>query len=273
MDTSSEKRFLVQTFDKFNSRTDTSWKDPYANKTIGAKWSTWFWEMSSGYGEAKYSSYISLKLRYIQVPNFDSLVLDYKYFSKNWMFLRNGNIIINLDGGDNIVLKPHESDADVRDGGRIQENGLWSISKAELKKICDADSIEVRISGATSYFELKAKGLLKFRFMCRSFYSDLYGDNTYDDWVNTIIPVGSEGKSGCFIATATMGDYNHPIVIELRDFRDNWLLKRSWGIVFTKLYYKYSPTVASVIEKSSILKTVTFIAVVKPLQIITKLLK
>jgi tetratricopeptide (TPR) repeat protein len=80
-------------------------------------------------------------------------------------------------------------------------------------------------------------------------------------------------KSGCFIATATMGDYNHPIVIELRQFRDEWLLKRAWGVNFTKWYYTHGPKAAMVIEKSNILKAITFFFIIKPLQKISKLVK
>ena len=74
----------------------------------------------------------------------------------------------------------------------------------------------------------------------------------------------------CFIATAAMGNYNHPIVIELRQFRDEWLLKRAWGVRFTKRYYEHGPKAANVIEKSTFLKKVVFILIVKPLQIVTK---
>jgi len=80
-------------------------------------------------------------------------------------------------------------------------------------------------------------------------------------------------KKGCFIATAAMGNYDHPVVMDLRIFRDNWLLKRQWGINFTKWYYTHGPKAANVIENSKLLQTVTFLFVVKPLQILTKLLK
>jgi DNA-directed RNA polymerase subunit RPC12/RpoP len=80
-------------------------------------------------------------------------------------------------------------------------------------------------------------------------------------------------KVGCFIATAALGDYNHPVVMDLRMFRDNWLLKRKWGVIFTNSYYTHGPKVASVIEKSFFLKRLTFITIVKPLQIITKNLR
>lgn len=270
----TSKRFISQNFDKFKNRTDTNWVDPQSGKVFGAKWDTWFWELSSGYGEDRSTSSLGLGLRHVKTPDIDSIVIDYRYYSKDWIFLRNGTMIINLDGVDNITLEPHESDTDVRDGGNIQEVGFWSISKDDLKKVCDAKTISVRISGGSSYFELKDKGLLKFQFMCRSFYADLFDDNSYNDWINSIIPPGSEKKGGgCFIATAAMGSYDHPAVMDLRFFRDNWLLKRQWGINFTNWYYTHGPKAASVIEKSKLLQTVTFLFVVKPLRFLTKFLK
>jgi hypothetical protein len=80
-------------------------------------------------------------------------------------------------------------------------------------------------------------------------------------------------KEGCFISTAAMGDYNHPIVMDLRLFRDNWLIKRKWGIKFTNWYYTYGAKAAKVIEKSTFLKKLVYIFIVKPLQIITKKLR
>jgi hypothetical protein len=82
-----------------------------------------------------------------------------------------------------------------------------------------------------------------------------------------------KSSSGCFIATATMGNYDHPIVYELRQFRDNWLLNKTWGLKFTKWYYKNSPKVAEVIKDSVTLKTLTFTLVVLPLYCISKITK
>jgi hypothetical protein len=80
-------------------------------------------------------------------------------------------------------------------------------------------------------------------------------------------------NSSCFIATAAMGNYNHPVVVDLRSFRDNWLLKKKWGANFTIWYYQNGPKAARVIEQSTILRLLTFILIVKPLHIITKNLK
>lgn len=51
----------------------------------------------------------------------------------------------------------------------------------------------------------------------------------------------NSGSSGCYIATMAYGDYDHPQVIELRKFRDEFLNKSTFGRGFIRFYYKYSP--------------------------------
>lgn len=48
-------------------------------------------------------------------------------------------------------------------------------------------------------------------------------------------------NSGCYIATMAYGNYDHPQVMELRNFRDEFLSKSVLGCNFIKFYYKYSP--------------------------------
>lgn len=57
------------------------------------------------------------------------------------------------------------------------------------------------------------------------------------------------GGGGCFIATAAFGSYLHPDVQELRKFRDRFLLNNRAGRAFVRIYYEYSPPLATVIEK------------------------
>lgn len=52
---------------------------------------------------------------------------------------------------------------------------------------------------------------------------------------------GSSGSSGCYIATMAYGDYDHPQVMILRQFRDEVLDKSAFGKWFIKKYYHYSP--------------------------------
>lgn len=51
----------------------------------------------------------------------------------------------------------------------------------------------------------------------------------------------SSNSGGCYIATMVYGDYDHPKVIILRNFRDNFLNHYKLGKSFIKFYYKYSP--------------------------------
>lgn len=52
---------------------------------------------------------------------------------------------------------------------------------------------------------------------------------------------GRSGSSGCYIATMAYGDYDHPQVIILRQYRDEVLDKSAFGKWFIKTYYHYSP--------------------------------
>jgi len=79
-------------------------------------------------------------------------------------------------------------------------------------------------------------------------------------------------SSGCFIATATTGDYNHPTVMQLRLFRDNTLENYNWGRKFIQFYYRNSPPIADYISQKIILKRILYYAFIKPLSILTRLI-
>jgi len=52
----------------------------------------------------------------------------------------------------------------------------------------------------------------------------------------------SSASDGCYIATMAYGDFDHPQVLELRKFRDDFLSKTKLGRSFIRLYYQYSPS-------------------------------
>lgn len=80
-------------------------------------------------------------------------------------------------------------------------------------------------------------------------------------------------SGSCFIATATMGSYDNPMVMELRYFRDNWILQKKWGNSFVRWYYVNGAIVAKFIEKSFVLKKLSYILIVKPLVFLSRFLK
>jgi hypothetical protein len=63
--------------------------------------------------------------------------------------------------------------------------------------------------------------------------------------------------SDCFIATAAFGSYLDSHVMALRVFRDQVLLKHSWGRWFVTQYYHFSPPIAAVIAHNSTLRLIT----------------
>ncbi|GEM_PF-1973044 len=65
---------------------------------------------------------------------------------------------------------------------------------------------------------------------------------------------GGGGGGGCFIATAAYGSYMEPHVVVLRRFRDNILLKNSWGKAFVEFYYRHSPAAAGFIAEHDFLR-------------------
>ena len=52
----------------------------------------------------------------------------------------------------------------------------------------------------------------------------------------------------CFIATAVYGDYDHPQVKILREFRDQFLKKYCLGRIFIQWYYRGGPRIVNWLE-------------------------
>ena len=63
--------------------------------------------------------------------------------------------------------------------------------------------------------------------------------------------------TGCFIATAAYGTPFANEINILRNWRDRWLLRRRIGRLFVKIYYTFSPSVASNIANSEFRKEQT----------------
>ena len=60
----------------------------------------------------------------------------------------------------------------------------------------------------------------------------------------------------CFVATACFGDYDHPTVRVLRQFRDRELQRTPFGSEFISLYYRYGRSLASLLDRFPALKPV-----------------
>ncbi len=68
----------------------------------------------------------------------------------------------------------------------------------------------------------------------------------------------------CFVVTATMGDFDHPEVVLLRQFRDAWLRKQPGGKALASAYYRVGPFFAAAIDRSALLKRISYRVIVAP---------
>ena len=64
-------------------------------------------------------------------------------------------------------------------------------------------------------------------------------------------------EGGCYIATAVYGDYNHPKVVVLREFRDEYLQTTMIGRIFVSAYYLIGPSLAQLTKKVPLLSKAT----------------
>ena len=97
--------------------------------------------------------------------------------------------------------------------------------------------------------------------------NDFCSDRCYHEWKK------NNPSQGCFIATSVYGNYDHPIVLDLREFRDNWLSKREKGKKFIRWYYQKGPMLATWIDKSKTRKLFALSLIVKPLHFFVKLFR
>lgn len=61
-------------------------------------------------------------------------------------------------------------------------------------------------------------------------------------------------SAGCFVLTACYGNEDHPVVIDFRNFRDDFLLRSDIGNRLVDFYYKHSPRIAKSIETMPVIK-------------------
>lgn len=76
--------------------------------------------------------------------------------------------------------------------------------------------------------------------------------------------VTKKQADACFVVTATLGDANHPDVVLLRRFRDDWIATRSGGPSVITWYYRVGPHLAAWIEQSQRRRSVAYKLVVQP---------
>jgi len=158
-------QFIKKTFNKFEGKTTIEGMPCLMDKKWKIKW--------------------YFNLRRITTSEFDDIVIDIHHFSPDWFFLRNGNLILNIDNAKNIHLDPHESYSDVgsQQGGldsaatvMTEESCFYDIDKEELKEICDAKHLDIQVTGDSEQKQMDGE---LFRLYSQAFYNAVIDNSCY----------------------------------------------------------------------------------------------
>lgn len=125
---------------------------------------------------------IKANFRYWSTPEGDTILLDIDYGGPDWMFLREGDIVIRINNSKNIIVKPRGEDSNVssNEGDKIicREILYYEMSIEDFKDFCAATSAEVRVTGSNNYIDCKAEELQKIgRILHDNIFEPLYDPN------------------------------------------------------------------------------------------------
>ena len=200
-------------------------------------------------------------------------------------------IVYNLNDKKNIKLQPTQTDSGVGtnaagqlnqlmgyksstlstvSGAEVTETGYYQLTNDDFISLAETEKFEIKISGKSLAWTIDDNGLKTMKILLRSFYSDIFSSDKFDKFLeeNNAANVGK--GEGCYIATAVYGNYNHPIVIDLRLFRDEILKKYFIGRKFIYLYYTISPKLSNVIVQKNIYKNISLLLIIKPIHYLFK---
>ncbi|MEI7503126.1 MAG: hypothetical protein WCJ61_07570 [Paludibacter sp.] len=117
---------------------------------------------------------------------------------EDYISLDKGKMIIRINDKMNFSVKPNKTKLSFGDYINT-EKGNYLISEDQLKQICEAKTVELKIYGeslehyigynlenytpSSSSYMNNILPSERFLFMCRAFYTSLYKDKTYLEWI------------------------------------------------------------------------------------------
>lgn len=153
-----ESKFINVSYDKFENRKNSSM--PYMRIYEG--WIT-----------------VNVSLMHISHPQSEELYLRIICLRReDWVYLKEGNLILNINDVENIVLKPYHVQMEPKHNIDYAENALYIIDQDLLRKICNAETLDMKISGREISDSFSATNFIKY---AQFFYNGFYDENAYKE--------------------------------------------------------------------------------------------
>jgi hypothetical protein len=174
-------------------------------------------------------------------------------------------------GGTPLYLTSRSACGDADDDtGPVNEMGVVSDDLPQELRELNASTICAEASGTQT--GIRVEGLengVTYRLVllaiddARNVTALDVGEHTpapvQDAWEHYKENGGAADGGYCFVATATFGNYDHPFVRILRDFRDDTLAQFAWGRGFIDWYYETSPGLAAFIAEHESARIVSYV--------------
>ena len=113
-------------------------------------------------------------------------LLDFFLTDSDWFWLKNGSVVFNLNGKENLKLTTDESSTSNTDK-ECHESGVLVITPEYLKKIADAKTVEIKVTGSGTYFLFTQEEVAEVVKMIKCFYNSIIDKQSYTDFVEPLV--------------------------------------------------------------------------------------
>lgn len=162
--------FMVQVVDKFNDKTTTT-----VNVKLGMN-------PNEAYNKTTFS------FRHVSTPNGDNLIIDVYVQRLTWGHYDEGMLTFHINGSKNMKLSPHNQEkfVDTIDHTTyVFESNFYIITQEQLKELCDAQSLDIQLSGRGSAIEMSGEEFISY---CQLFYNQFFDESSYSSAVTDYWP-------------------------------------------------------------------------------------
>ena len=117
--------------------------------------------------------------RYVDVAeNSPTLIIDLAAISKIELNLKEGELTLLLNDNERLTLNPHENYSEPYFESYHIESNWYALTEEELKTLCDANSIEMRVTNGHEYADISTEDV---QLLARRFYNAVIDDMAYTD--------------------------------------------------------------------------------------------